>query len=269
MRIVVLVLILSVSVFPMDRPPRLEKNTPPYQPSRIVECGLDFFKLPEFYKLLDQGTPISWDDIECLASRTLYYKQYFFWLRQGKELLLKANIVSDRVPSLKAQAARAALKATDEKKYNLLPAELRRLVISNDFEKTIAEFKLFFNFDSASQISDPRMKKIIDAKKLEQRTQLWGMFLDYESIPFAIRVLKKLRESFKKFKDEPREIGQWTQQLVARICTQVLQVTQFLRQKGILDPLVAGLEREYTRQINNLRAIGTDVSQMEELKRDT
>lgn len=269
MKFLFLIISLSVSVIAMDRPPRLEKKSPPYQPSRIVECGLDFFKLIEFHKLLDMGAPISWNDIECLASRTLYYKQYFFWLKQGKELLLKANLVAE-VPSLKTQAARAATKRMNEKKYNLLPAELKRLVVASDFEKTLAELKKLFNLDSTTQISDAQMRKIIEEKKKEQRDQLWAMVLEYQSIPFAIRLLKNLREAFKKARiEEPTEIRDWIKQLVDRICKQVLQITEFLRQKGILDPLVANLDREYTREINNLRAIGTDVSQMVELKRET
>lgn len=252
----------------MDKPPRLEKNIPPYKPSRMVECGLNFFKANEFYALLEAGTPVSWDDIECLASRTVYYKEYFFWLNQGKDLLLKANLVT-QVPSLKTQAARAVSKKLDEKKYNLLPAQLKSLVIGSDFEKTMVEFKKLFSLDASSTISDPAMKKNVEDKKQQLRANLWGAILEYQSIPFALKVLKRLRAEFKKSVDEPREIREWTQQLVDRICAQILRITEFLRQKGILDRLVTDLDREYTRQINNLRAIGTDVSQMEELKRDT
>jgi hypothetical protein len=268
MKIAILVTFFSLATLAMDRPPRLEKKSAPYQPSRMVECGLDFFKINEFYELLEKGTPIYWDDIECLAARTINYRAYFFWLKQGKDLLLKANLVTE-VSSLKSQAARAVPKKLDEKKYSLLPAELKSLVVASDFEKTMAEFKKLFNLESSSSISDSSMKKIIEVKKQQLRATLWDAILEYQSIPFALRVLKNLRQAFSKSKNEPREIREWTQQLVARICKQILKITNFLQQKGILDRLVTDLDREYTREINNMRAIGTDVSQMVELKRDT
>jgi hypothetical protein len=255
----------------MDRPPRLEKAKPieNQAPSELVKVAFDFFETAKFNKLLDDGTRLALNDIGLIVARSIESGDYFFWGTKGVALLIKANLVDEGVPSLKSKAARAAQSAIGEKEYNRLPAELRYAVLSTNFEKTWDEFKKFFSLDSGSQnISDPKMREIVEKKKQEQAVQLWDALSEYQTIPFALKIIKQLRSSFfKSGKPEPRIIKEWQDSLVIRICKQVMTITRYLKDKELLDGIITLIQRNYDHEIRKLRSIDTNTIKLEEQKR--
>lgn len=251
-------------VFGMDKPPAKTQPT-----SKLIDIAFDFFEYSQFEKLLDQGYPLTLSDFGALALRTIEHKSYMLWATRGVMLLISGNLVDERVSSLKSKAAQAAQSQIGQKKYYLLPAELRYSVLSNNFDKTWDEFKKLFSFADGSQnISDIKMREIIEKKKMEQAAQLWDAINEYQSIPFALKIIRQLRKSFAQAKrPEHPLIKLWQQQLVARICKQVITITGYLKQKGFLDTLIAEIEKTYDKEIRGLRSISTNTIQLEQLKR--
>lgn len=254
-RILCLICVVHIS-FSMESPIRINQKPTvgASLESDYVKKALDMGQTELFKEILEKGSPVTYEQIEALAvigsNQTETNKLLYFWRTFGVDFLLKFVLAQNEVPSLQTLAAK---KAGEHKNsailVNRLPQELRCVVIARNQTLIQNKFENLFDIISKNKpyAEDPKISQM----KFKLALDLWDAVLEYDTIAYAIRVLGALRKSFNESgKKEPIIINEMIDKLVTKICKNLLVVTNHLRSKNLLAPLIIRITQGFDAFIN-------------------
>lgn len=254
-KILCVICVFHVS-FPMDRPFRMDQKPAALAPteSDYIKKALDMGQTETFKEVLEKGSPITFEQIEALAAPGVNQveanKLLYFWRTFGVDFLLKLVLAQNEVPTLQTLATKKAGEHKDSAiLVNRLPQELRRAVVARNPALIQNKFENLFDITSKRKpyAEDPKINQM----KFTLALDLWNAVLEYDTAAYAIRVLGALRKSFSESrKREPLIINEMIDKLVTKICKNLLLVTNHLRSKNLLDPLVAKITQGFDAYIS-------------------
>jgi hypothetical protein len=251
MKSFLIIVLIPLCVSAMDRPDRLGQPKPAAEAkSNFVELASDFFSMHILEKLLNQGVRVSTQELIGLAE-LVKQNDFAFWNKYGIDFLLKAALAPEQLTQalesgkiVKGSAGKLSEQARDalSTAFKIQLKELLGIAKNEDKPSPLVSFKI----DEAS------VKKI------------WKELLDLGNVPVALEAVKDLRQSFESSgKKEPAIINFMIDELVNKICSNLLEITNYLKNKYLLDDLVQSLRKNYAKEIRALKSMGNDVKEMQ------
>lgn len=260
---------MAVLAFSMDRPLQLDQKSVAKGPSKYVQAGRTLFSAGNFRTMLNNGKVVTFEDLDAFADITANKDvNTLFWLTHGIEFLMKANLVSLKPLTLKNAAAKQANKAIIANKQDYssaiqkLPTELKDIVASRNHQFALARLK---DLLGTPTIKDVKPDLEIERQKNRLVLDLWQAILSYETIPYALDIITSLYRS----KVNPAKaaiFNSMIDDLVNKICKNILLITGYLRKQKSLRPLFAQI-----RAASNVKIEGwgqmTDASSLKKDQR--
>lgn len=254
-RLLLCVASLSVLAFSMDRPPQASPAAAVKGPSKYVQAGRGLFSAGNFRTMLANGTVVTFEDLDALADLDDANKSSntLFWLTHGIEFLMKANLVSFEPLTLKNAAAKQVNKTLIASKQDYpraiqkLPADLKDIVASGNPQFVLERLKDLLGVPTAKNVK-PDLE--IERQKNKLALDLWHAVLSYETIPHALGIIIPLYRS----KINPAKaaiFNSMIDDLVNKICKNILLITGYLRKQNKLRPLFAHIRMATNTNIAN------------------
>ncbi len=245
MRICLLIFLMPVLAYSMDRPISVEQKK-----SDFVELVTDFFsgpKVPEFFNRAPQIT-----EQELMQLVELGKKGFvFFWYAHGIDFLLKVTLAKEQKAKQDESAKGSKGRLSEQARESLYKAYSIQLKELLGLDKKEGKASLV-----ASKIDEESIKR------------LWKEFLDLAGAPLGLKIIKDIRQSYQNTeKNEPAILNFMIDELVQKICGNVLEITNYLKEKKELDDLVQSLKKNFAKEIKDLKAMGSDVRNIQESQR--
>lgn len=265
-KMAIIILLCVSSAYSMDNPVRLKTNQKPKESEFLKQLK---YSPGNAMRMIAKGYTLDYAELYHLASfgddQGSFDKQYF-WLHWGVEFLLNARFKpADRVDSLRALAAKQASKtiakdsnkkAAFEKKFAMLPQELKNLVITQDVELTKRKWKDLVN---GLEVKNPQSF----LNGLEQLVVFWTAILNTPNTLLAQKLLKRLIKT-KRYKNDPaiaskiKTVIDSLKQLLAEAqCQNVRHIVEYLRAKGLLQRFTNDIRREFADAIRRAQVTGS------------
>ncbi len=245
MRICLLIFLMPVFAYSMDRPIRVEQNKSPF-----VELVTDFFSSPKVAGFFNKGPQISPEELMQLVELAKQGTVYF-WVAHGIDFLLKVTLVQEQKAEKEASIKGSKGKLSDQARESLYKAYSTQL-------------KEILGLDKKESKANPIVVKIDE----ESVKKLWKELLDLANAPIALQIIKDIRQSYQDAeKNEPAILNYMIDELVNKICGNVLEITNYLKNKRELDDLVQSLKKYYANEIRDLKKMGSDLKDIQESQR--
>lgn len=230
-----IIVLIPVLINAMDRPARVEQPKSPF-----VELVTDFFSSPKVPELFNKGPQISSQELMQLVE--LAKKGYFyFWDAHGINFLLKVTLVQES-------------KTESGKKLS----EQARESLSKAYNTQIKELLGIAKKESKAS---PLLTKIDEGSV----KKLWKELLDLTNPPSGLEIIRDIRQNYEdEDKKEPAIINFMIDELVNKICGNVLVITDYLKKNKELDELVQPLRKHYAFEVKALTQIGSDTKVMQD-----
>lgn len=245
MKIVLFILLSPLMIYGMDRPIRQESSK-----SDFVALVTDLFSSPKVPDFFNKGPQISAQELMQLVELAKQGNLYF-WLAHGIDFLLKVTLVKEEKTGSETSVKESKEKLSDQARgslYKVYSTQLKELLGIDKKESKASSL--------ISKIDENSVKKI------------WRELLDLANAPIGLQIIKDIRQSYQDAeKKEPAILNFMIDELVNKICGNVLEITNFVKDKRELDDLVQSLKKYFAKQIKGLKAIGSDVKNMQESRR--
>lgn len=234
----------------MDRPPA-QAPKPAAQPvteSPFIDLATNYFKSPEFQALLNKGVEISTADLESMLPLATEKGYPNVWFQHGINLLLKSKLALPQPIASGQQTGKMAKGSTGQL------SDQARDSLAKAFKTDLKEL-----FGIAK--SEDKSGKVLLAGKIDEATirKLWENVIGLDNVPLALEIIKEIRQDFEDAdKKEPATINFMIDELVKKICTNVLTVTKYLRDKRLLDDFVKSLKAHYAYEIRAYNKMNSD-----------
>lgn len=234
----------------MDKPPA-KPAAQPSASSQLIELSEDFFRIKEFHELLDRGIEISHSDLDKLFPLAGEKGYTNFWIQHGIEFLMHSRLAS-------SSAVGSSGALSEQARESL-------------FKKYSAEFKDLLRIAKKDTKDKPEGRSLlagtIDEKAIKAA---WNTVLGYGNVRLALDLLKDIRQGYEDAgKPEPAIINFILDELVKKICANLLTITNHLRATGKNDELEQRLKKYFNEEITALRAmkLGDDVKALQGMQR--
>lgn len=251
MKSFLIIVLFPLCVSSMDRPARLEQPKPAAAvKSNFVELTTDFFsspQVPEFFNKAPQITEQELMQLVELAKKGFVY----FWNAHGINFLLKVTLAKEQKAKGDDTAKGSKAKLSDQARESL-------------YKAYSAQLKELLGLDKKESKVTPLVSKI-DENSVKK---LWKELLELANVPIGLQIVKDIRQSYQDAeKNEPAILNFMIDELVSKICGNVLEITNYLKDKRELDDLVQSLKKDFAKEIKDLKAMGSDVKSMQESQR--
>lgn len=249
MKRLLLIMGLFDCLYSMDKPPAAKPAAQSPASSQFIELSRDFFRIKEFQELLNRGIEISRSDLDRLITLASEEGHTNFWIQHGIDFLLLSRLAS----------------SSGVGSSGILPEQIRESL----FKKYSTEFKDLLRIakkDTKEQAEGRSLlARTIDEKAIKAA---WNMVLSYENIRLALDILKDIRQSYEDAaKQEPVIINFMIDELVKKICTNLLAITGYLRSTRKNDDLTQRLNKYFKEEIQQLKGMGLESDDLQNIQR--
>jgi hypothetical protein len=251
----------------MDKPARIAAGQMPKESEFLKHLQ---YSPGRAMRMIGKGYALDYAELYHLAffgDDQRSFDNNYFWLHWGVKFLLNARLkTASPVDSLRSLAAKQASKTISkdsskkgafEKKFAMLPQELKNFVITQDVELIKRKWKELLN-----ELEDKNPQSFLNG--LEQLVVFWTAVLNTPNTLLAQKLLKRLVKKTKRYKNDPTiatkinaVIDSLKQLLAEAQCENVKQIVEYLRAKGLLQRFTNDIRREFADAIRRAQVTGS------------